>query len=296
MDYEGLKNTVTSQREARKQATLQAYNDLLATLQGQEAQQKQQAIQQEAQALQGAEAQKRNITQNVQDVTRSNRIRARAVGGASSSGYLELQNRAEREASQQAGGVDLQYGNQIASIQNSLNEKISAIQADVRKSQREKDLEIANIENSAMQELLSIDKQAQEERARRSAEAAYLSQFQGFGQEPQIEEFKTPDVLGASATITERDPNFRPDYGFLSFEQFRAGQPQVLSPEEQKRRYSQYLQRIQEFSSTNPNLREKYGTNFDANLNRAYGSIGASRFPQQGASAQEVLNYQRQRI
>jgi hypothetical protein len=91
---------------------------------------------------------------NIQDQIRSQRIRARAIGGAPSSGFLELTGRAEREGAQRlagiTGGTEQTIGQArgtfqkgLADLDRGLNEAIFNIENNLAASRREKDQQAA---------------------------------------------------------------------------------------------------------------------------------------------------------
>jgi hypothetical protein len=109
--------------------------------------------------------------QNIQDQIRTNRIRARAIGGAPSSGFLELTGRAEREGARRLAGItgateqtigrargEQQRG--LAALEQGLSDAIFQIENNRAASRREKDQAIAQLEQAAAQQALALQEAA----------------------------------------------------------------------------------------------------------------------------------------
>lgn len=152
----------------------QAYNDSLDTLTGQAENNRKQATlgQQDVQnaynyATTGAEnAYKSNlagIQSANQDAQLANRLRARAVGGAPSSGFLDLANRTDVQSQKDIGaagaqlgqayqGADLTAEQSLSKIIGDLNNSILQIQQNGQLSLRQRDNAIAQAKAKAAQD------------------------------------------------------------------------------------------------------------------------------------------------
>lgn len=151
----------------------QRFNDSLADLQRSEELSRQQADTSRQQLIgdynrgvsQAEQQRLSNIDQarrSNQDAQTSNRIRARAIGGAPSSGFLELATRLDEQAGKNINEANLQATNRIqqvesdvmkslSGIEDTLNKTIAQIESDRRLSLRERDAAVAQAEEAAAQ-------------------------------------------------------------------------------------------------------------------------------------------------
>lgn len=135
-----------------------------------------------------------------QDAQTSNRIRARAIGGAPSSGFLELAtrldesagrniNEANTQATNRIGQVESDINKSLFDIESRLNQTLAQIESDRRLSLRERDAAVAQAEEAAAQEALR--------RAAASAQAGNMDLLNAlFGGGDQ----STGSVLGEQTT------------------------------------------------------------------------------------------------
>lgn len=115
----------------------------------------------------------RKARQNYMDSVLMTRRRTRAVGGAGSSGFLELTNMLDRELSNNITGINVSGQNAISQantvaqralgdLDASLNKAIAAIESDRRTSAREKNQAIKEAEFAAAEQALQVDQWVQE--------------------------------------------------------------------------------------------------------------------------------------
>lgn len=101
------------------------------------------------------------------DLVTESRRRARAVGGAASSGFLDMTSRLDQQlqsnlnavdttSGSYAGQIELTAQQALGELEDKYNQMVAAIQSDRRKSLRERDSALAQAELDAAQEISNI--------------------------------------------------------------------------------------------------------------------------------------------
>lgn len=142
------------------------------------------------------------------DAQTANRVRARAIGGDSSSGFLDLANRIDQDAQQNVFKTNTGASNRIseaeqnafkafADIENRLNDAIAKIESDRRLSLRERD---------------SMVRELEEQAARRALAAAQMAGMYGQGGDEQ-QQGRQGSVMGLNFEVEVPDGVNVLDYG-----------------------------------------------------------------------------------
>lgn len=167
--YEDLLNDLTGSQQ-RVEGQAQKTKDLLA--------QQLSTVKTEAEGNRLANQDK--ARQNYQDLQTQSRRQARAVGGASSSGFMELSNKldqtlqrnltsADTDADSVLNKAQLSAQSAINDLENNLNENIAKIEGDKRTAARERDRQKQQIEQQAAQQALQVQEWLMQQRQKAAA-------------------------------------------------------------------------------------------------------------------------------